>query len=121
MDLPDLIALCLSLPDVEESTPFGPDVLVYKTHGKIFALTQPDSFPVTVNLKCDPARAETLRETYPGKIVPGYHMNKRHWNTVKLDGSLPPALIPELVRHSYLLVAPKAKRPKSQPRSGNPR
>ena len=118
MNLPDLIALCLSLPDVEETTPFGPDVLVYKVHGKIFALTQPDGFPVTVNLKCDPARSEILREAHPGKIVPGYHMNKRHWNTLTLDGSLPTKLITELVQHSYQLVAPKSKRSKSKPANG---
>lgn len=118
MNLPDLVALCLSLPDVEETTPFGPDVLVYKVHGKIFALTQPDGFPVTVNLKCDPVRAEILREVHPGKIVPGYHMNKRHWNTLTLDGSLPPKLVTELVQHSYQLVAPKSKRSKTKPAKG---
>jgi predicted DNA-binding protein (MmcQ/YjbR family) len=110
MDLPDLISYCLSLPHVEEATPFGPDVLVYKIEGKLFALTQPDEFPARVNLKCDPARAEELRDQYPKSILPGYHMNKRHWNTLILDGSLPPTLVRELIDLSYQLVSPKPKR-----------
>jgi len=104
MDLPDLIAHCLSKPGAEESTPFGPDTLVYKVGGKIFAITSPDDFPPRVNLKCDPERAIELRDRYES-ILPGYHMNKRHWNTVILDGSVPSALVRELVDHSYQLVA----------------
>jgi len=104
MDLPDLIAHCLSKPGAEETTPFGPDTLVYKVGGKIFALTSPDDFPPRVNLKCDPERAIELRDRYES-ILPGYHMNKRHWNTVILDGSVPSALVRELVDHSYQLVA----------------
>ena len=110
MDLPDLIAHCLSLPNTEETLPFGPDVLVYKVGGKAFALTQPDTFPARVNLKCDPTRAEELRDQYPESILPGFHMNKRHWNTVMLDGSLPPMLIRELIDHSYELVVTKPKK-----------
>ena len=109
MDLPELVNFCLSLPETEEATPFGPDVLVYKIHGKLFALTQPDEFPARVNLKCDPARAEELREQYPNHILPGYHMNKKHWNTLILDGALPSTLIKELIEHSYHLVAPKVR------------
>jgi len=104
MDLPDLISHCLSKPGAEESTPFGPDTLVYKVGGKIFAITSPDDFPPRVNLKCDPERAIELRDRYES-ILPGYHMNKRHWNTVILDGSVPSALVRELVDHSYQLVA----------------
>jgi predicted DNA-binding protein (MmcQ/YjbR family) len=104
MDLPDLIAHCLSKPGAEETTPFGPDTLVYKVGGKIFALTSPDEFPPRVNLKCDPERAIELRDRYES-ILPGYHMNKRHWNTVVLDGSVSTALVRELVDHSYQLVA----------------
>jgi len=100
----DLIAHCLSKPGAEETTPFGPDTLVYKVGGKIFALTSPDDFPPRVNLKCDPERAIELRDRYES-ILPGYHMNKRHWNTVILDGSVPSALVRELVDHSYQLVA----------------
>lgn len=104
MDLADVCAHCLALPHAEETTPFGPDVLVYKVGGKLFALTVPEDFPARVNLKCDPQRAAELRDEYKG-IIPGYHMNKRHWNTVMLDGSVPGRLIGELIEHSYSLVA----------------
>jgi predicted DNA-binding protein (MmcQ/YjbR family) len=103
MDLEDAIAHCLSQPHATEETPFGPEVLVYKVAGKIFALTAPGDFPATLNLKCEPGRALDLRDGYAA-IRPGYHMNKRHWNTVTLDGSLPAALLRELIEHSYQLV-----------------
>ena len=114
MDLPDAIEHFLSKPGAEETTPFGPDVLVYKVAGKMFALTQPDEFPAKVNLKCDPERAVTLREEHEA-IAPGYHMNKRHWNTVTLDNSLSSKLVRDLIDHSYELVVaslPKAERAK---------
>lgn len=114
MDLPDAITLCLSLPGAEETTPFGPEVLVFKVGGKIFALTDPGDFPPRMNLKCDPARAIALRDQHDA-IVPGYHMNKRHWNTVRIDGTLPPALLRDLIHHSYDLVVaslPKSRRPR---------
>jgi predicted DNA-binding protein (MmcQ/YjbR family) len=103
MDLPEAIELFLSKPRAEETTPFGPDVLVYKVAGKMFALAVPEDFPSRVNLKCDPERAVQLRDEYSA-ILPGYHMNKRHWNTVVLDGSLPSSLVRELIDHSYGLV-----------------
>ena len=103
MDLASVCAHCLSLPHVEECTPFGPDVLVYKVGGKLFALTEPDEFPARMNLKCDPDRAIELRDEHEG-IIPGYHMNKRHWNTIILDGSVPSKLVRELIDHSYTLV-----------------
>ena len=103
MDLADAIAHCLSQPRVTEETPFGPEVLVYKVGGKMFALTDPGDFPATMNLKCDPLRALELRDQFVA-IRPGYHMNKRHWNTVTLDDSLPAALVRELIEHSYQLV-----------------
>ena len=103
MDLVDVMQHCQSLPGQTESTPFGPDVLVFKVGGKMFALLSPDDQPARVNLKCDPARAALLRESHHA-ILPGYHMNKRHWNTVVLDHSLPPALVRELIDHSYQLV-----------------
>ncbi|MEO5917852.1 MAG: MmcQ/YjbR family DNA-binding protein [Luteolibacter sp.] len=112
MDLPDAIARFLSKPGAEETTPFGPEVLVYKVGGKMFALTMPDEFPARINLKCDPDRSVILRDEYDA-VTPGYHMNKRHWNTVVLDGSLPAKLVRELIDHSYDLVhasLPKAKR-----------
>jgi predicted DNA-binding protein (MmcQ/YjbR family) len=103
MELEDAIAHCLSQPHATEETPFGPEVLVYKVGGKVFALTEPDAFPATLNLKCDPERALDLRDQFAA-IRPGYHMNKRHWNTLTLDGSLPTALVRELIEHSYQLV-----------------
>jgi predicted DNA-binding protein (MmcQ/YjbR family) len=103
MDLPSAYDLCLSLPHAEATTPFGPDIVVFKVAGKVFALTSPDEFPPRMNLKCDPDRAVELREEYSG-IQPGYHMNKKHWNTLILDGSVPSALVRELIYHSYDLV-----------------
>jgi predicted DNA-binding protein (MmcQ/YjbR family) len=113
MDLPEAIDLCLSLPGAEETTPFGPDVLVFKVGGKVFALTDPGDFPPRMNLKCDPARAVALREEHVS-ITPGYHMNKRHWNTVRIDRSVPAILLRDLIQHSYDLVVaslPKGKKP----------
>lgn len=112
MDLPDAIAHFLSKPGAEETTPFGPDALVYKVGGKMFALTSPDDFPASINLKCDPERSIELRDTWKA-ITPGYHMNKKHWNTLLLDGSVPTRLIRELIDHSYDLVVkslPKNRR-----------
>ena len=103
MDLPDVIEHFLKKPGAEETTPFGPNVLVYKVGGKLFALTDPDEFPARINLKCDPERAVSLREEHEA-IIPGYHMNKRHWNTLILDNSLPSRLVKELIDHSYDLV-----------------
>lgn len=105
MDLPDAIDHCLTKPEATESTPFGPEAVVYKVHGKIFAIAVPDEVPPRLNLKCDPDRALALRDEFPA-IVPGYHMNKKHWNTLVLDGSLPPTLVRELIDHSYTLVSP---------------
>ena len=95
---------CLKKPGVEETFPFGEDTLVFKVMGKIFALTGLDSEEFTVNLKCDPDRAIQLRESHPEAILPGYHMNKRHWNTVHFEGDLLDQLLMELTDHSYELV-----------------
>jgi predicted DNA-binding protein (MmcQ/YjbR family) len=103
MILAEFHAHCLSLPGAEETTPFGPDVIVYKVAGKMFALSVPDESPHRVNLKCDPERALELRDRYE-EITPGYHMNKKHWNTVQLGGRLSNALVKELIEHSYALV-----------------
>ncbi len=108
MTLPDLIEHCLAKPGAEETTPFGPEVLVYKVRGKIFALTNPDEVPPQVNLKCDPVRALELRDNYES-VKPGYHMNKRHCNTVVMDGSIPDRLLRELIDHSYELVVKSLK------------
>jgi len=102
----------LAFPGAVEETPFGPEVLVYKVAGKMFALLGWQNLPVTVNLKCDPEYAIELRERHAA-IEPGYHMNKRHWNTLTLDSSLPDELVFELARDSYDLIVsklPKAKR-----------
>jgi len=103
MTLADFCAYCLSLPQAEETTPFGPNVLVYKVAGKMFALASPDDYPPTVNLKCDPDRAIELRDQYE-EIQPGYHMNKRHWNTLTLEGRLTNKMVRDLTDHSYQLV-----------------
>ena len=84
MDIETFRNYCLQLKGVEETLPFGPDTLVYKVMGKVFAITGLDSDEFWVNLKCDPEQAIDLRENYPGLINPGYHMNKRHWNTVDI-------------------------------------
>jgi predicted DNA-binding protein (MmcQ/YjbR family) len=104
---------CLAKKGVEETFPFDEVTLVFKVMGKIFAITGLDSEEFTVNLKCDPARSEELRESYPDEIVPGYHMNKMHWNTVHFEGSLDDEFLISLVDHSYDLIVqslPKAKR-----------
>ncbi|MFE0100146.1 MmcQ/YjbR family DNA-binding protein [Streptomyces sp. NPDC059009] len=99
----ELRAFCLSFNDVVEDFPFTPETSVFKVAGKLFALTRLDGSPLTVNLKCEPDIAVQLRQAHP-EIVPGYHMNKRHWNTVTVDGELPDAMVRELVEDSYDLV-----------------
>ncbi|GGJ13409.1 MmcQ/YjbR family DNA-binding protein [Streptomyces brasiliensis] len=108
-----LRSLCLSFNAVVEDFPFDPETSVFKVQGKMFALTSLDARPLTVNLKCDPEDAIRLRAEHEGLIVPGRHMNKRHWNTVTVDGELPDRLIRELVEDSYDLVVaglPRADR-----------
>ncbi|MFJ2826716.1 MmcQ/YjbR family DNA-binding protein [Streptomyces sp. NPDC087263] len=108
-----LRAFCLSFNATVEDFPFNPDTSVFKVLGKLFALANLGARPLTVNLKCDPDDAVRLREEYPGLIIPGWHMNKRHWNTVTVDGGLPDRLVRELVEDSYDLVVaglPKADR-----------
>lgn len=93
---------CLIKPGTSEATPFDENTLCFKVGNKIFAIIDIELFE-SVNLKCDPERALELREKFVG-IVPGYHMNKKHWNTVSFDGSVPDNLILELVDHSYDLI-----------------
>jgi predicted DNA-binding protein (MmcQ/YjbR family) len=93
---------CLTKPGVTEDTPFDPDKLCFRVGNKIFAIIDIERFE-SVNLKCDPEKAILLREKHNG-IKPGYHMNKKHWNTVSFDGSVPSPLLLELVDHSYNLV-----------------
>ena len=87
MDLETFREYCLGKPHTTEGTPFGPDVLVFKVAGKMFALASLDEIPVTANLKCDPDLALELRDRYE-QVRPGYHMNKKHWNTVEMDAGL---------------------------------
>ncbi|MFE1307709.1 MmcQ/YjbR family DNA-binding protein [Streptomyces sp. NPDC058755] len=109
----ELRAFCLSFNAAVEDFPFSPDVSVFKVLGKMFALSWLDARPLTVNLKCDPDDAVRLRGEHEGLIIPGYHMNKRHWNTVTVDGELPDRLVRELIEDSYDLVVaglPRAQR-----------
>lgn len=99
----DVLATCLDLPGAEETYPFGEEVAVIKVGGKMFALVPLTGEPASVNLKCDPARALELREVYAG-IRPGYHQDKRHWNTVELDGSVEDDVVRGLIVDSYDLV-----------------
>lgn len=99
----DLRAICLGFPGAEESHPFGPEATVFKVHGKVFAIAALDAEPPSVSLKCEPALAEQLRADH-GAITPGYHLNKRHWNTVRIDGSLPAPFVRDMVEDSYDLV-----------------
>lgn len=93
---------CLSKAGVAEDFPFDQNTLCFKVMGKLFALTDVDLFE-SVNLKCDPEKALELRETYPA-VTAGYHMNKKHWNTIVMDGSIPDTLLYEWIDHSYELV-----------------
>jgi len=103
MNIEEFREYCLAKPMVTESFPFDETTLVFKVGGKMFALTGLDDPEFKVNLKCDPDRAEELREMYPA-IRPGFHMNKSHWNTVTVDGSFSMALFRELIDHSYALI-----------------
>jgi predicted DNA-binding protein (MmcQ/YjbR family) len=100
---------CLELNGAEETFPFGPDTSVFKIGGKIFALSALDAEPFKVSLKCDPELAVQLREAYPA-VTGGWHLNKRHWNTVRIDGSVSDALLHEMVEDSYDLVVSRFSR-----------
>ncbi|MFG3316908.1 MmcQ/YjbR family DNA-binding protein [Streptomyces sp. NPDC048171] len=109
----ELRDFCLSFNASLEDFPFNPETSVFKVLGKMFALSSLNGHPLTVNLKCDPDEAVRLRGEYPGLVVPGWHMNKRHWNTVTADGGLPDRVVRELVEDSYDLVVaglPRADR-----------
>ena len=106
MTLDQLLEHSLTKPHVEESFPFGPEVLVLKVKGKVFLLIPLNTDPLQFNVKCNPERALQLRDEYIA-IIPGYHMNKKHWNTIILDGTVPSSLIYELIDHSYALVSAK--------------
>jgi predicted DNA-binding protein (MmcQ/YjbR family) len=103
MDARGLRSSCLQLPGAVEEFPFGPETSVFKVAGKLFAISALDRTPLEVSLKCEPELAEQLRAGYPA-VRPGYHLNKRHWNTVTLDGSLSDQHVRDLVEDSYDLV-----------------
>ena len=112
MDLAAFREYCLRKRGATEGTPFGETVLVFKVAGKIFALAALDEIPATVNLKCDPDLALALRDRYE-QVQPGYHMNKKHWNTVEIDSGVPEAELRKMIEHSYDLVVralPKTQR-----------
>src|SRR5579875_1577476 len=94
---------CLSFPGAEETFPFGPHTSVFKVAGKMFGLSQLGADELRVSLKCEPALAEQLRQAHKG-VIPGYHLNKRHWNTVIVDGSLPGQMVKDMIEDSYDLV-----------------
>jgi predicted DNA-binding protein (MmcQ/YjbR family) len=112
MNAEELRDHCLSLLGSYEEFPFGPNTSVFKVAGKIFALSQLSAHPLRISLKCDPPLAEELRKAHPA-VAPGYHLNKRHWNTVTIDGSLPDEIIIDMVEDSYDLIVsglPRAQR-----------
>ena len=104
MNIESLQAYCLSKAGAEETLPFGPGTLVYKVGGKAFLLTSLDAEDFRFNVKCDPDLAQELREQYDC-VLPGYHMNKKHWNTIMANGSVSVKLLKEWIDHSYNLVA----------------
>jgi predicted DNA-binding protein (MmcQ/YjbR family) len=105
----DLRALCMGFAGAEETYPFGPNTTVFKVRGKIFAIAALDADPPSISLKCEPALAQQLRSEHPA-VTPGYHLNKRHWNTVRIDGSLPGRLVRDMVEDSYDLVVEQLPR-----------
>ena len=103
MELAALQAYLLGKKGVTEERPFGPEALVYKVMGKMFALIAWEADPLTISLKCDPNEALFLRDIYPA-VRPGYHLNKKHWNTVTIDGSVPQTEFLRMIDDSYYLV-----------------
>jgi predicted DNA-binding protein (MmcQ/YjbR family) len=104
MNIETLREYCLSKPDAEETFPFGPETLVFKVNGKVFLLVGLDQEQLQFNVKCDAEMAEQLREEY-SCVLPGYHMNKKHWNTVVVDGTVNNRLLKDWIDHSYELVS----------------
>ena len=104
---------CMALKGTEETFPFDEETLVFKVAGKMFALCGVDTNPPRVNVKCDPERAITLREEHDA-ITPGYHMNKKHWNTVFSDGQLTNKMLREQIDNSYEMIAASVKKPRAK-------
>lgn len=101
---------CLSFPGAQETFPFGANTSVFKVGGKMFALSQLGADELRISLKCEPGLAEQLREAH-AEVIPGYHLNKRHWNTVIIDGSLPEQMIKDMIEDSYDLVVSNLPEP----------
>jgi len=108
MNIEELRDFTLSLDAVEECFPFGEDTLVFKTNNKIFLLVSLSAVPLQFNVKCNPEKAVELREMY-ASVTPGYHMNKKHWNTIIVDGSIPRNELKEFIKDSHALVAKRIK------------
>ena len=111
MNIETLREYCLSKPSAEETFPFGPDTLVYKVDGKAFLLTGLDNEELHFNVKCDPDKAIELREEFPC-VLPGWHMNKKHWNTIVVDGSVSNKQLKEWIDWSHELVTGKSSKKK---------
>ena len=109
MKLNDLDYYLLDKSGTSRGTPFGEEVLVYKVMGKMFALVGWQENPLSINLKCDPDLAQNLRATYEA-VNPGYHMNKEHWNTITINGTVPEEEFKKMIDHSYYLVVKKLKK-----------
>ena len=109
MNIEILREYVIQKPSVTEGFPFGDSTIVFKVNGKVFLLVSLDSDPLQFNVKCDPEKAIELREDHPGSVLPGYHMNKKHWNTIIVDGVLSKKQILEMVDSSYELVNKKGK------------
>jgi len=105
MNIEELRDYILQKPLVTEGFPFGEDTLVFKIEGKIFFLASLDTHPLQFNVKCDPDKAVELREEYSDSVLPGYHMNKKHWNTIIVDGRLSSRQLKEMIDDSYKLVS----------------
>ena len=110
MNIESLREYALGKPSVTEGFPFGDSVIVYKVNDKIFLLLPLDTQPLQFNVKCNPEKAIEMREEYPGAVLPGYHMNKKHWNTVIVDGTLSTKQLLQIVDDSYELVKEKKKK-----------
>jgi predicted DNA-binding protein (MmcQ/YjbR family) len=110
MNIESIREYILNKPSVTEGFPFGEDTLVFKLENKIFFLVGLDEAPLKFNVKCNPEKAIQLREEYPESVLPGYHMNKKHWNTIIVDGRLSARQLKEMIDDSYNLVAPKKKK-----------
>ena len=122
LSLAELIDHFAGHPGATDGYPFGPGALVFKVGGKMFGLVAEDARPLTVSLKCDPDLGLELRAQYPA-VQPGYHLNKRHWNTITLDGSVPVDELAELIDHSFQLVVaglPRSERDALPPQLGRP-